>query len=193
MSTVSTIEFTAQARRGLRAVARHRAVATGSATRRAVKRGAPELRTLVKFTAVGGSGYLVNLIAFAAAQKLGADHIVAATVAFLAAVGNNFHWNRRWTFSAVGTEAIHRQARRFLLVSTISFLFSLGILELLVEGGVVPLIAQAISIAVAMPFAFVANRVWTFAEPGTLRRHARLRRERQLARRAAARQTAARG
>lgn len=142
-------------------------------TRRAVRRGAPELRTLVKFTLVGGSGYAVNLAVFAAAQAAGVHHVAAATMAFLAAVGNNFHWNRRWTFNAVGAEAIHRQARRFLIVSVASFLFSLGILVTLVAAGVTPLLAQAISIALATPLGFVGNRVWTFAQPGALRRHAR--------------------
>ena len=146
----------------------------------------PELRTLVKFAIVGGSGYVVNLIAFDIASHLGAHYLIAATVAFLAAVGNNFHWNRRWTFSAIGTEAVHRQARRFLIVSTISFFFSLGILDLLVQAGFNTLLAQAISIACAMPFAFVANRVWTFAEPGALRRHAAARRERRATQRAEA-------
>ncbi len=128
------------------------------------------MRTLVKFAVVGGSGYVVNLVAFAGAEALGANHVLAATIAFLVAVANNFHWNRRWTFNAVGKEAIHRQARRFLIVSVTSFLFSLAMLELLVHGGVKPIIAQAISIALPMPFAFVANRVWTFARPGALRR-----------------------
>lgn len=159
---MSTFEPTYTERRGL---AHH--------TRRAVRRGAPELRTLVKFTLVGGSGYIVNLAVFAAVQALGAHHVIAATVAFLAAVGNNFHWNRRWTFNAVGTEAIHRQARRFLIVSVANFLLSLGILVLLVSAGTPALLAQAISIAAATPFAFVGNRVWTFAETGALRRHAR--------------------
>ena len=41
-------------------------------TRRALVRSAPELRTLAKFTIVGGSGYLVNLVVFAIAEKAGA-------------------------------------------------------------------------------------------------------------------------
>jgi putative flippase GtrA len=146
-----------------------------------------ELRTLVKFGIVGGSGYFVNLVAFDVASHLGAHYLIAATVAFLAAVGNNFYWNRRWTFAAVGSQAVHRQARRFLIVSTISFFFSLGILDALVRlGGLNTLLAQAISIAVAMPFAFLANRLWTFAEPGTLRRHVAAHRERRATRRAEA-------
>jgi dolichol-phosphate mannosyltransferase len=155
------------------------------------KRALPELRTLVKFGIVGGSGYLVNLIVFDLCSHAGTNHIVAATFAFLAAVGNNFHWNRRWTFSHNG-EAWHRQAKRFLIVSTASFFFSLGILEALVDGaGWNTLLSQAISIAVAMPFAFLANRLWTFAEPGTLKRHAARARERRATRRSEALDTQA--
>lgn len=151
----------------------------------------PELRTLVKFGIVGGSGYLVNLVAFDVASHLDVHYLIAATIAFLTAVGNNFHWNRRWTFSAAGTEAIHRQARRFLIVSTFFFFVSLGILDLLVRAGVNSLVSQAIAIACAMPFAFVANRVWTFAEPGALRRHAARLREQRATRRAEALDTQA--
>jgi dolichol-phosphate mannosyltransferase len=179
---MSVREHTPSVRRRLSGRARHHAERTRHHTRRAM----PELRTLVKFGIVGGSGYLVNLVAFDIASHLGAHYLIAATVAFFAAVGNNFHWNRRWTFAAVGTEAIHRQARRFLIVSTISFFFSLGILDLLVRGGLNSLVSQAIAIACAMPFAFVANRVWTFAEPGALRRHVARRREARATRQAEA-------
>ena len=145
----------APARRTLAVRARHH-------TKRAVRRGAPELRTLIKFTLVGGSGYVVNLLFFALATALGAHHLVAATVAFLAAVGNNFHWNRRWTFNAVGTEAIHRQAHRFLIVSTTSFFLSLGDPRTARAGSACPRwLAQATSLAVATPVGFVGNRVWT--------------------------------
>ena len=185
---MTTSEQTPPRRRPLADRARHHAARTRHHTRRAL----PELRTLVKFGIVGGSGYCVNLVAFDLASHAGADHLLAATIAFLAAVGNNFHWNRRWTFSAVGTEAIHRQARRFLIVSTVSFFFSLGILQLLVEGaGWNTLVAQAFSIACAMPFAFVVNRVWTFAQPGALRRHAARRREQRATRAAEALDTQA--
>jgi putative flippase GtrA len=139
------------------------------ASRRAVIRSAPELRTLVKFTIVGGSGYLVNLVIFALVEALGAHYVVAAVIAFLGAVCNNFHWNRRWTFRAVGAEAIHHQARRFFTVSVINFLVQLGILHLLVSSGMKDILAQAISVAVAMPVGFVGNRMWTFHEDGGLR------------------------
>ena len=61
---------------------------------------------LVKFCAVGASGYVVNLCVFAACVGLlDAHHLVAATAAFVVAVLNNFWWNRHWTFRARGGHA----------------------------------------------------------------------------------------
>ena len=56
---------------------------------------------LFKFGVVGGSGYAINLVAFAllnGSADLG--HISAAIGAFMVAVTNNFAWNRIWTFRA---------------------------------------------------------------------------------------------
>jgi dolichol-phosphate mannosyltransferase len=158
-------------RRGAAARARHH-------TRRAVVRSAPELRTLVKFGVVGSSGFIVNLIVFSIAHSAGAHYLIATTFAFVAAVVNNFHWNRRWTFKAVGAEAIHHQVRRFLIVSLAAFFLQAGILKLLVDADVPVLAAQTVSVLAAMPFGFIGNRVWTFHEDGGLRRRWARRRER---------------
>ena len=70
----------------------------------------------VKFCAVGGSGYVVNLIVFTlCVELLGFHHLVAATAAFVVAVTNNFWWNRHWTFAARSGRA--SLAARFLAVS----------------------------------------------------------------------------
>ena len=72
---------------------------------------------LMKFCAVGASGYVVNLCVFAAfVELLDAHHLVAATAAFVVAVLNNFWWNRHWTFRARGGRAGF-QAARFFTVS----------------------------------------------------------------------------
>jgi putative flippase GtrA len=118
---------------------------------------------LAKFCAVGGTGYALNIAVFALlAVKLDVHHLVAATVAFLVAVTNNFWWNRHWTFSARDGHAGF-QAARFFTVSALAFLFSLGMLELLVSGlGVQKVAAQAISIAAATPLNFLGNKMWSF-------------------------------
>src|SRR5919202_3131397 len=79
---------------------------------------------LAKFCAVGASGYVVNLCVFAVAVgPLGVHHLVAATLAFLVAVTNNFLWNRHWTFGAHEGHAGF-QAARFFAVSVAAFLFA---------------------------------------------------------------------
>jgi putative flippase GtrA len=119
---------------------------------------------LVKFGLVGGSGYLINLAVFALlTSSLGAHHAVAAVGAFTVAVTNNFFWNRHWTFGP-GNGRAHFQAARFFTVSVASLGLNLAVLELLLSASAVPeLPAQAIAVAVAMPFNFVGNRLWTFA------------------------------
>ena len=118
---------------------------------------------LVKFGVVGGSGYVVNLAVFAAAVEiLDVHHLVAATLAFVVAVSNNFWWNRHWTFGAKDGHAGF-QAARFFSVSVAAFVFGAAILELLVNGAGMPEIgAQAISIVAATPLNFVGNKMWSF-------------------------------
>jgi putative flippase GtrA len=119
---------------------------------------------LVKFCAVGGSGYVVNLSVFALCfELLGLHHLIAATAAFVVAVTNNFWWNRHWTFKARRGHAGF-QAARFFTVSVAAFLFAASVLELLVSVASVPeLAAQALSIIAATPLNFIGNKMWSFS------------------------------
>ncbi len=117
---------------------------------------------LLKFGIVGGSGYLINLGVFAfLSGNLGVYHAVAAIGAFCVAVTSNFLWNRYWTFGP-GEGLAHMQAARFLAVSIACLVINLLVLELLVRSGMGELTAQAIAVAVAMPFNFLGNKLWTF-------------------------------
>jgi dolichol-phosphate mannosyltransferase len=118
---------------------------------------------LLRFGVVGGSGYLINLGVFAfLSGNLGVYHAVAAVGAFCVAVTSNFLWNRYWTFGP-GEGLAHMQAARFLAVSIACLVINLLVLELLVGAGMNELAAQAIAVAVAMPFNFLGNKLWTFA------------------------------
>ena len=119
---------------------------------------------LLKFCAVGASGYAVNLAVFyVCVELLGLHHLAGATVAFIVAVTNNFWWNRHWTFRARSGRPGF-QAARFFTVSITAFLFAASVLELLVSvAGMPELAAQAISIAVATPLNFIGNKMWSFA------------------------------
>jgi dolichol-phosphate mannosyltransferase len=119
---------------------------------------------LLKFGVVGGSGYLINLAVFAIlAGNLDLHHTVAAIGAFCVAVTSNFLWNRYWTFGP-GNGSAGFQAARFFAVSVAALGLNLVVLELLLAGGGIgELTAQAIAVAVAMPFNFLGNKLWTFA------------------------------
>jgi dolichol-phosphate mannosyltransferase len=119
---------------------------------------------LVKFGLVGGSGYLINLAVFAIlVETVGLHHVAAALGAFSVAVTNNFLLNRNWTFGA-GEGHAGFQAMRFFAVSIAALTINLIALEALVYGTTLgDLPAQAIAVAIAMPFNFLGNKLWTFA------------------------------
>jgi dolichol-phosphate mannosyltransferase len=118
---------------------------------------------LVRFGLVGASGYVVNLAVFAASVHLvGIDYRIAAVLAFVISVANNFWWNRHWTFDARGGHAGF-QAARFFAVSAAAFLFSYGVLLALVEGAhLAEVLAQAIAIVTATPLSFLGQKLWSF-------------------------------
>lgn len=119
---------------------------------------------LVRFAAVGASGYVVNLAVFAVCvHALDLDYRLAAFFAFLVAVTNNFVWNRHWTFDARDGHAGHQSAK-FFAVSVAAFIFNLIALQLLVEtAGLAEVPAQAIAIVLATPISFAGNKLWSFA------------------------------
>jgi putative flippase GtrA len=125
---------------------------------------------LVRFGLVGGIGFAVNLAVYAlCVHAAGLDYHVAAVVAWLVAVMNNFVLNRRWTFDA-REGRMHFQAMRFLVVSLVAFGVSLLLLTLFVEvAGIAKVPAQALAVATSMPLNFLGNKLWSFrSEPETL-------------------------
>jgi putative flippase GtrA len=118
---------------------------------------------LAKFSLVGASGYLVNLVVYVALLR-GAElhYLPAAACSFAVAVTNNYWWNRHWTFRHTRGHFYH-QGLRFLLVSLVSLGANLLILRGLVAAGVDKIGAQALAIILVTPLNFVGNRLWSFA------------------------------
>jgi putative flippase GtrA len=118
---------------------------------------------LLRFAAVGATGFIVNLAAFAiCVHPLSIDYKIASVIAFLVAVGNNFWWNRHWTFQASEQHPVD-QGMRFFAVSLIAFGFQYVILVSLVAAtGMEKVIAQAIAVVSAMPLSFIGQKLWSF-------------------------------
>ena len=126
-------------------------------------RHGPNWLQFIRFGIVGASGYVLNLAVYAlCVHPLGIDYRFSAALAFVAAVTNNFWWNRHWTFKATAGRA-RFQAARFLVVSLAAFGLGLVLLQFLVEVASLPKVpAQAIAVLLAMPANFLGNRLWTF-------------------------------
>jgi putative flippase GtrA len=130
--------------------------------RHGVRRGHNWLQ-LVRFAAVGASGYVVNLAVFAfCVHLLSIDYRISSVIAFVVSVFNNFWLNRHWTFDAKHDHPMF-QGVRFFAVSLIAFGFTELVLIALVEGvGLEKVIAQAIAVAAAMPLSFLGQKLWSF-------------------------------
>jgi dolichol-phosphate mannosyltransferase len=118
---------------------------------------------LVRFGVVGGFGFVVNLAVYAFfVHVVGVDYHLAAVIAWIVAVANNFILNRHWTFDA-SEGAAHFQAMRFVLVSLVAFGVSLLLLTVFVEDAGLPKVAaQALAVAASTPLNFLGNKLWSF-------------------------------
>jgi putative flippase GtrA len=117
---------------------------------------------LVKFCAVGASGYAVNLTVFALLLRgAGFHYVPAAVCSFLVAVTNNYTWNRLWTFRSQRGH-VGYQGMRFLVVSVLALTANITFLTLFVRGGLAEIPAQAIAIVLVTPLNFAGNKLWSF-------------------------------
>ena len=117
---------------------------------------------LAKFATVGASGYVVNLAVYTALLRgAGWHYVAAATVSFLAAVTNNYTWNRLWTFRDARGH-VGYQGLRFFVVSAAVYVGNLLLLSALVGLGVGKIVAQAVAIVLVTPLNFVGNKLWSF-------------------------------
>jgi putative flippase GtrA len=121
---------------------------------------------LIRFGAVGATGYVVNLGVFAFCVHVASiDYRVSAVIAWIVSVLNNFWFNRHWTFGKAGAKEAHplSQGVRFFAVSLLAFGFTYGILVGLVSGaGESKVLAQAVAVAAATPLNFVGQKLWSF-------------------------------
>jgi putative flippase GtrA len=117
---------------------------------------------LLKFSIVGASGYVVNLVVYVVLLDVFDLHYLPAAVcSFVVAVSNNYFWNREWTFRHRRGH-VYYQGMRFFLVSLTALALNLAILRGLVALGAGKIVGQAVAIILVMPFSFSANKLWSF-------------------------------
>jgi putative flippase GtrA len=134
-------------------------VSVSSRTSAALRRRANWVQ-LAQFGLVGVSGYVVNLVVFAALLGWGAH--IAAAISFVVAATNNYWWNRHWTFSRQKSH-VGIQGARFFVVSLLAFgvnqLWLVLFIDVLDWRKV---LSQAIAIVLVTPLNFLGNKLWSF-------------------------------
>jgi putative flippase GtrA len=120
---------------------------------------------LVRFAIVGGVGFVINILVYAAlVHSAGLDYHLASVFAWLVAVLNNFVLNRHWTFDA-GDGRAHFQAMRFFVVSLVALVANQLLLTVFVESaGMEKVAAQALAVVGSMPLNFLGNKLWSFRD-----------------------------
>jgi putative flippase GtrA len=153
---------------------------------------AKEVERFLKFATIGIVGATVD---FGTLNLLHATVLppettlnvgLSTTIAFVAAILNNFLWNRFWTYPDSRSRSIRRQLTQFFIVSIIGWIArtiwitatyaSIGVMVVSVIQGINPdytatdlatnqlgtNVSQLIAVFVVMIWNFFANRYWTF-------------------------------
>lgn len=117
----------------------------------------------VRFCAVGGIGYVTNLVVFAPLVRfVHTPYLLAACIAYACGWVVALIGHRHWTFGERETSVVG-QGFRYFVVSALVLAADLVVLHVLVVAGVETVLAQAIALAVVTPLSFGLNRIWAFA------------------------------
>lgn len=115
-----------------------------------------------RFLAVGAAGYVVNVATFAALVAAGVKYVFASVVSYVVSNVLMYLGNRYFTFR-LGHEGFWSAYARYLLVGLVVVAMNVTVLTVLVEGlGIDETLAQALSLLIVMPPAFVMFKRWTF-------------------------------
>ena len=120
-------------------------------------------KQLAKYFTIGVLGTIINLgILYFLVELLDVYYILAATVAYVLAITNNFLWNKKWTFHN-GIKKYKKQYAKYFLVSTIGLILTLLLLTFFVEIlNIWYILAQVFSIGIVGIGTFLSNKHWTF-------------------------------
>ena len=132
-----------------------------------------------RFAIVGAVGALVDFGILNLLLLLSTPYVLAGTFSFIAAVLNNFLWNRYWTYPDSRSKRLSQQLVQFTIINVIGLLIRVPLLAFL-EKRLISLAAAnisnsflspefighntglAIAIIIVMLWNYLANRYWTY-------------------------------
>ena len=143
-----------------------------------------ERSRFLRFAAVGIVGAVIDFgISNLLIRLFNAPLVLAGPISFIAAILNNFVWNRYWTYPDSRAKSIHAQLVQFAIVSVLGLVIRIPILALVqpvieslfvrmnlfAPGGLEPKfladnLTLAIAVIIVMFWNFFANRYWTYSD-----------------------------
>ena len=124
-------------------------------------------KTFLKFSVVGASGVVVNLVLFKALLMVEMNKYLASPIAIEISIITNFLLNNYWTFSKRDmNDKIHIRGLKFNVVSFVALAVSYTTFLLLsaLDPTGNPLVHQAVGIVPATIINYFLNSYWTFKE-----------------------------
>lgn len=117
---------------------------------------------LVRYSIIGGCGYLLAMALYGLQIAAGVEPYTAVPAAFVANGMFNFFANRAWSFPGSGRPLRH-EFTRFWIVGLVSLVVNYACLYVLYDvAGMPPVPAQALAIVAATPVGFLGNKLWSF-------------------------------
>tara|TARA_Y100000310_G_scaffold309442_1_gene353532 strand:+ start:224 stop:634 length:411 start_codon:yes stop_codon:yes gene_type:complete len=118
-----------------------------------------------KFLVVGTVGMIINLGSlYFLVEFLDLYYMIGATISFILSITHNFFFNKIWSFRNKKSE-YKKQYGQYLLISILSMLIGLGLLNLIVELlGIWYFFAQIFAVMIAGINSFLWVKFWVFKE-----------------------------
>lgn len=122
----------------------------------------------IKFSIVGISNTVINLIIYYILVLFGMNYILANSIGFIISVINAFYWNNRYVFKEDKDHKnpIRKTLKKIIKVyASYTFTFVLGNVLLFAWVELLNIsdrIAPILNLIVTVPINFVMNKVWAF-------------------------------
>ena len=121
---------------------------------------------LVRYGIVALSGYALAIVLYTGELAIDIPPYVAFGIVFVINGLFNFSLIRAWAFPPSG-RSIRHDLGRFCIVAAASFVVNYASFAVLYSAvGLHPAFAQRLSILIAAPVTFLANRLWSFRATG---------------------------
>lgn len=124
-------------------------------------------KTFLRFSAVGTTGVVVNLVSFTKLMNMGLSKFIASPLAIELSIITNFLLNNFWTFrNRDNDDRIHIRGVKFNVVSVLSLGVSYATFVALsrLDPAGIPQVHQAAGILPATFVNYFLNSYWTFKE-----------------------------